>query len=72
MYELELSLKKDRKQFKSLIKRLCIEKGWSMKDLAKESGYSVQTIYNFFSKDAWMPKVAAQLSGVFNLFHEWD
>ena len=70
MYELELEKRKDQRQFKSLIKRLCIEKGWSMKDLAKESGYARQTLYNFFSKDAWMPKVAAELSAVFNLFNE--
>jgi lambda repressor-like predicted transcriptional regulator len=70
MYELELDKKKDQKQFKSLISRLCIEKGWSRTDLAREAGLAPQTVYNFFSKDNWQPKVAAQLSGVFNLFGE--
>lgn len=70
MYEIELEEEQDRKQFKSLISRLCIEKGWSRSDLARETGYSVQHIYNFFSKGVWYPKVAAELSGVFNLMKE--
>ena len=67
MYSVNLE-KEDRKRLKKIIRQMMIKNDFSVSDLSRMTGYSVQTIYNFLSNDDRKGKfVAAALCDVLNI-----